>query len=115
MLALTFRRLLRAFKPQGAFGFYAAMNIVALVLIFLFMPETKQRTLEELDYVFAVPTRKHASYQLFTVLPWWIRRYIFFRRNAVCPELYHLEFTSDAEEKKRAAVRETGAVNVEIA
>ncbi|PGH30677.1 hypothetical protein GX50_06541 [[Emmonsia] crescens] len=115
VLALTFRRLLRAFQPQGAFGFYAGLNIVALVLIFLFMPETKQRTLEELDYVFAVPTRTHASYQLFTVLPWWFRRYILFRKNAVCPELYHLDFASDAEDRKRAAVRETGAANAEIA
>ncbi|KAK2778110.1 hypothetical protein FQN53_001877 [Emmonsiellopsis sp. PD_33] len=106
VLALTFKRLLRAFKPQGAVGFYAGLNIVALILIFLFVPETKQRTLEELDYVFAVPTRTHASYQLFTVLPWWIRRYILFRKNAVCPELYHLEFTSQVESKQRAAAHE---------
>ena len=48
----------------SAFGFYAGLNVVALVLIFLFLPETKQRTLEELDYVFAVPTSKHVSYQV---------------------------------------------------
>ncbi|PGH06335.1 hypothetical protein AJ79_06578 [Helicocarpus griseus UAMH5409] len=113
VLALTFRRLLRAFQPQGAFGFYAGMNIVALILIFLFVPETKQRTLEELDYVFAVPTRTHASYQLFTVLPWWIRRYIFMRKSAVCPELYHLDFAADVEDKQRAAARETEAANAE--
>lgn len=32
-------------------------------MIFLWVPETKQRTLEELDYVFAVPTAKHMKYQ----------------------------------------------------
>lgn len=63
VLSLSFPRLLRAFKPQGAFGFYAGLNVLALVAIFLFMPETKQRTLEELDYVFGVPTRMHARFQ----------------------------------------------------
>jgi hypothetical protein len=52
------------------------------------MPETKQRSLEELDYVFGVPTRTHAKYQLTQVLPWWIRTYILRRKNLVCPSLY---------------------------
>jgi hypothetical protein len=38
-------------------------------MIFLWVPETKQRTLEELDYVFAVPTRKHMRYQMTKALP----------------------------------------------
>ena len=54
------------------------------------MPETMQRSLEELDYVFAVPTRTHAKYQLTQVLPWWIKRYVFMRKDAVCPELYRV-------------------------
>lgn len=54
---------------QGAFTFYAGLNVVALCMIFLWVPETKQRTLEELDYVFAVPTRVHMHYQLTTALP----------------------------------------------
>ncbi|KAH6683384.1 putative polyol transporter 5 [Halenospora varia] len=91
IVSLTFPRQLNAFGVQGAFGFYAAMNVVALIMIFLFMPETKQRSLEELDYVFAVTTRRHAGYQLFEVLPWWIRRYIFMRKGKPCPELYHFE------------------------
>lgn len=57
----------------------------------LFVPETKQKSLEELDYVFGVPDRTHASYQLFTVLPWWIKRWIFQKKTAVCPPLYHDE------------------------
>ncbi|EED18210.1 MFS sugar transporter, putative [Talaromyces stipitatus ATCC 10500] len=87
-LGVTFPYMLRALQPLGAIGFYAGLNLVALVLIFLFVPETKQRSLEELDYVFAVTTRRHASYQLFTVLPWWIKRYILRRKYLVCPELY---------------------------
>ncbi|KAL2003984.1 hypothetical protein VTN02DRAFT_1280 [Thermoascus thermophilus] len=91
VLSLTFPYMLRAFTSQGAFGFYAGLNVIALILIFLFVPETKQRSLEELDYVFAVPTRTHAKYQLTKVLPWWIRRYIFWRKDAVCPDLYNWE------------------------
>jgi hypothetical protein len=61
-------------------------------MIFLFLYETKQRTLEELDYVFGVPTRTHVKYQLTKVLPWWIRRWVLFRKNTPpCEELYKFE------------------------
>ncbi|KAJ5737206.1 Major facilitator superfamily domain general substrate transporter [Penicillium malachiteum] len=72
-----------------AFGLYAGLNIVALVLSFLFVPETSKRSLEELDYVFGVPTRTHMKYQLTVVFPWWIKRYIFRRKQILCPLLYH--------------------------
>ncbi|CAE6405231.1 unnamed protein product [Rhizoctonia solani] len=49
IVAITFPRLLGAFKPQGAFGWYAAWNIVGWCLILLFVPETKALSLEELD------------------------------------------------------------------
>lgn len=90
-LALTFPRMLGLFGPQGSFGFYAALNVVALVFIFLFLPETKERTLEELDYIFGVSTRQHAKFQVTQVLPWWCRRRLLFQRSAKCPELYSLE------------------------
>lgn len=88
ILSLTFPRMLRAMSPTGAFGFYAAMNLVALALIFCFVPETKQKSLEELDYVFAVSTRTHAKYQLGTVLPWWFNRYVLQKKDVICPPLY---------------------------
>lgn len=91
VLSITFPRLLRAFHPVGAFIFYAALNLTALVLIFLFVPETKQRTLEELDYVFAVPTRTHVSYQCTKALPYWIKRYILRRKNARLEPLYQFD------------------------
>jgi hypothetical protein len=43
--------MVNVFTPPGAFGFYAGLSIIALILIFLLLPETKQRTLEELDHV----------------------------------------------------------------
>ncbi|KAL9943561.1 hypothetical protein D7B24_006848 [Verticillium nonalfalfae] len=90
-LTLSFPSLLKNFGPTGAFCFYAGLNILAFLVIFLIIPETKQRTLEELDYIFSVPTRRHAGYQVRTWLPWWVRRYIFFRRDAKLEPLYHLD------------------------
>ncbi|EXL67777.1 hypothetical protein FOPG_16120 [Fusarium oxysporum f. sp. conglutinans race 2 54008] len=91
VLGLTFPRILLAFTPSGSFGFYAGLNVVALVAIFLFMPETSKKSLEELDYVFAVPTTVHAKYQLTHVLPWWFRRYVLCQKHVVEPELYHFD------------------------
>jgi sugar porter (SP) family MFS transporter len=91
VLSLTFPRMLGAFGPTGAFGFYAALNVVAFVMIFFLVPETKQRTLEELDYVFAVPMRKHVSYQLTEFLPYWIKRWVFLRRDAELKPLYNFD------------------------
>ena len=60
-------------------------------MIFLWVPETKQRTLEELDYIFAVPTRRHMHYQLSTALPWWINRYVLMRKGPGLEPLYHFD------------------------
>lgn len=54
------------------------------------MPETKQRTLEELDYIFAVPTRTHMRYQVTQNLPWWWKTYILRRPGLSKPILYQL-------------------------
>jgi hypothetical protein len=71
--------------------FYSGMNFVALVMIFLWVPETKQRTLEELDYVFAVPTRIHMKYQVTKALPYFFKRWVFWNRNAVLEPLFKFD------------------------
>ena len=82
-------------------------------MIFLWVPETKQRTLEELDYIFAVPTRTHMRYQTFTVLPWWFKTYVLRRNVGPCAELYSFEghVDNDAEfvEKIRRESRASGS------
>ena len=100
VLSITFPRLLRAFHPVGAFIFYAALNLTALVMIFLWVPETKQRTLEELDYVFAVPTRTHMRYQVTKALPYWFNRYILQRKGLTLEPLYQFESSVAGDEKK---------------
>lgn len=99
VLSLTFPRLLAAFTPTGAFGFYAGLNVAAFVMIFFWVPETKQRTLEELDYIFAVPTSTHAKYQLTKTLPFWIKRYVFQNKNAVREPLYHFDVRTTADDE----------------
>lgn len=51
VLSPTPPRMLQAFGPQGSFGFYVGLNIIALIAIFLFLPETKVR----LVYQFTEP------------------------------------------------------------
>lgn len=91
VLSITFPRMKTAMTVPGAFGFYAGLNITALVMIFLFVPETKQRTLEELDYIFAIPQRTFMRHQCFTVLPWWIKTYVLRRKIGPCPALWSFE------------------------
>jgi hypothetical protein len=77
-----------AMTTLGAFCFYAGLNVIALVMIFLFVPETAQRTLEELDYVFSIPTGVHARYQVTKTLPYFWRRWIKRDKSAVLEPLY---------------------------
>jgi sugar porter (SP) family MFS transporter len=91
VVSITFPRQLIAFSTPGAFGFYAAMNMIAFTMIFLWLPETKQRSLEELDYVFGVSTRRHMKYQVKEVAPWWFKRYVLQRKGLPSPELYKFE------------------------
>lgn len=106
VLSMTFPRILRAFTITGAFGFYAGLNVVAVIMIFFLLPETKQRSLEELDYVFAVPTRTHSKYQLTKALPWWFKRWVLFQKDAYCPELYKFdEIEHNADPYDKAAAR----------
>lgn len=99
VLSLTFPSMLTAMSPTGAFGFYAALNLVALALIFLFVPETKQKSLEELDQVFSVSTHRHASYQMNEVLPWWGKKWVLRKDVGPSPQLYKSDNDSYTNEK----------------
>ncbi|KAI5459729.1 putative facilitated glucose transporter [Mariannaea sp. PMI_226] len=84
ILSLTFPRMKTVMTPTGAFGFYAGLNLIAWFMIFCFVRETKQLTLEELDQVFSVPTKDFISYELTVWLPYFIKRHIF-RQNIPKP------------------------------
>ncbi|KAL4960702.1 uncharacterized protein BDV14DRAFT_138355 [Aspergillus stella-maris] len=93
VLAITWPSLRIAFTDQGAFSWYAGWCIVGWFLVLMFMPETKGKTLEELDQVFSVSTRFHAKYGLRQV-PYFIKRYIF-RKDVPKEVLYERDDGGD--------------------
>jgi MFS family permease len=121
VLSITFPKILDSLGILGAFCLYAGFNLLATVMIFLWLPETKQRTLEELDYVFAVPTSVFMRYQIGTWLPWFIKRYVFWNKDAVLKPLYHFEEvhgpseaapeTKESREIQTEQTEDTKAVN----
>lgn len=64
VLTLVYPELDRAFNHWGALALFAAFNLVAFVLVFLLVEETKGFSLEDLSMVFAVPKHKFIAFQL---------------------------------------------------
>ncbi|KAF4976861.1 hypothetical protein FZEAL_6526 [Fusarium zealandicum] len=83
ILAVTWPSLQKAFKPQGAFGWYAAWNVIGFFLVLLFLPETKGKTLEELDSVFNVRLTRIVRYGIAQFF--WFFRHYFLRSDAPKP------------------------------
>ncbi|EJP60986.1 facilitated glucose transporter [Beauveria bassiana ARSEF 2860] len=79
ILGLTFPRMKTVMTSTGAFGFYAGLNLIAWGMIFCFVRETKQLTLEEIDQQ----------------VPWFIKRYIFFRNIPRPPPVFEKEGKTD--------------------
>nr|CBS32716.1 hexose transporter [Colletotrichum graminicola] len=107
ILGMTFPFILDRLQVVGAFGLYAGFNVVAFCMILFWVPETKQRTLEELDWVFALPTSRFAAYQVTKAIPYFFRRWVFFDRSAKLEPLYTFQqpdrterVVSSDEEKK---------------
>lgn len=110
VLAITWPSLLDAFKPQGAFAWYAAWNFVGWFLVLWFLPETKGLTLEELDEVFDVPAIQHAKYQ--TVEMWHLFKiYVMRSKNVVRQAPLHSKHRTAVTNKEWT--EKTSEVNVE--
>jgi hypothetical protein len=122
VLTMFLPLMLEAMGTLGVFCFYAGTNMVAFVMIFLWVPETKQRTLEELDYIFAVPTRTHMRYQLTEALPWWFNRWVLRKKGAVLRPLYQFDTSTDqdrieqlyAADKARADKKAQGGNDIQM-
>lgn len=91
ILSIFLPPMLLVMKPWGTFFFYAGLNLVAFCLIFLFVPETKQLTLEELDSVFAMPHSTFIKYQFTDWLPYFVKRYILRQKQAHLTPLFKLD------------------------
>jgi SP family arabinose:H+ symporter-like MFS transporter len=50
LVTLTFLSLVKAFTAPGTFLMYALVSIAAFVFVWRSVPETKGRTLEEIDH-----------------------------------------------------------------
>lgn len=54
-VTLTFLTLVQALTTAGAFWFYSVICAVTLLFVFRFLPETKGRTLEEIQQFWSKP------------------------------------------------------------
>lgn len=89
VLSVTWPSLVKAFKPQGAFAWYGGWNLIGFFAVLFFVPETKERTLEELDQVFSVRTRDHAAFGA-RQIPYFFKRYILWQ-NAEAEQFYQMD------------------------
>ena len=62
-LALVFPMLMHRIGITGSLSIFAGLNVVAFFLVYLFVPETRRRTLEELQFTFDLRTRWHVEYR----------------------------------------------------
>ncbi|KAF7558550.1 hypothetical protein G7046_g5615 [Stylonectria norvegica] len=96
VISMTWPRLKSTFTPTGAFGWYAGWCVILWFLILLFVPETKALTLEELDQVFSVSTRRHASYQIKNAV-WHFKKWVLRKKLEPLPPFYrHSEKLNEA-------------------
>ena len=99
LLALTVPQLNHALGPTRLLGLFAGLDAFAAILVWLFVPGTVQiTTLEDMNYIFGVPTRRHIEYQIKDVLPWTLRHYT--------PGLYNNELAPLYSWNRERQVRE---------
>ncbi|GJN71510.1 sugar transporter [Purpureocillium lilacinum] len=87
ILSLFFPSVNSAIGQTGSLGLFAALNVLALVLVFLLVEETKRRSLEDLDHIFAVSKRDFMRFQMTEILPWFLGK-TFLRNRTKRPQLY---------------------------
>lgn len=65
LVTWNFTRMQKAMTGTGlALGFYGGFAVVGWIYQLLFMPETKNKTLEELEVVFETPTREIVAHNI---------------------------------------------------
>ncbi|GAA5874477.1 hypothetical protein JCM8547_007372 [Rhodosporidiobolus lusitaniae] len=94
--ALVFPLQIQKWGSLGAFFWFAGWNVLLWFLVLLFCPETKRFTLEELDEVFSMSTKRQVEYGLASPA-YWFKRYIL-RQNIHRVALHHY---NPSEEKDK--------------
>ncbi|KAI0472455.1 sugar transporter-domain-containing protein [Xylaria cf. heliscus] len=85
VISITWPSLVQAWTNAGAFSWYAAWNLVGWIAVLLFVPETKEKTLEELDAVFDVPLHSIVRYGIAQAGYFW--GHIILRRDMQPPKV----------------------------
>ncbi|KAK4689726.1 hypothetical protein P7C73_g373, partial [Tremellales sp. Uapishka_1] len=98
ILSCCFPFQLNSLGGPATFGFYFATNIASFILAFLFMRETKQLTLEEIDQVFNVPIAVYVKYQVTIYIPYFFKRYLLCQRRAKLAPLFYKDKSTEAAE-----------------
>ncbi|KAI9163778.1 Arabinose-proton symporter [Paramyrothecium foliicola] len=102
VISLTWPEMMNKLTTTGGFCWYAAWNIFGWVFTWFLLPETKNRTLEELDGVFSMRNRDHARYHA-QYLRWSVGKMS--RKNVgPMPPLYEVQIDGVHEEPKQSDV-----------
>lgn len=126
LLALTVPQLINALGATRLLGLFAyvlptllqltrngcllirGLDAIALLCVWLVVPGTEQQiaTMEEMNYIFGVPTQRLLRYQLYEVLPWYFKTYI--RRQTLKPlaPLYRYSKLMDTAQAKAAGEKD---------
>ncbi|OCL12086.1 galactose-proton symporter [Glonium stellatum] len=100
VLALIVPQLTYSLGHTGLLGLFAGLDAFAFILVWLLMPATVQvATLEEMNYIFGVPTRRHIEYQLKEVVPWAFRHYILRKQTERLDPLYRWNRTREDQQR----------------
>ncbi|KAF3022996.1 hypothetical protein E8E14_010637 [Neopestalotiopsis sp. 37M] len=75
-LSLFWPSLIAGISSPGTLGLFSFFNILAWVLVFLFVEETRRISLEDLDYIYAVPKSRFWRFQLFIYAPWVLKGFV---------------------------------------
>lgn len=73
LISFTWPEMMAKFTAAGGFYWYATWNFAGWIFAYFLVPETKNRTLEELDQVFSVRNRDHARHYLRRLEQVWAR------------------------------------------
>ena len=87
LLALMYPRMNSRLGSARTLGIFCALDIIAFILIFLFVPETSQCSLEDLDFRFGVLTKKHVKHQKETI-QWYAKPKV---KRGEKPSLYFMD------------------------
>ncbi|KAM0284162.1 hypothetical protein ACHAQH_002152 [Verticillium albo-atrum] len=109
LLSMFYPRINSSLEDAGALGLFSGLNIVAFVLVFFLLEETKRRSLEDLDTVFEHSKMSFARHQA-RRLKWFFRRWVLWREEEKPSIGYHPEEPKPGPEALQSSTRMDGEI-----